>query len=161
MSGDEEVPDASSGARLPVVRRRFLIASGAVTATPFAASGPLAVPLVTASPVAAAAAAASAIGYNEGEYGAGGYGGVEDISSPPPVVGDDPPQDLNNDGLYEDVRGDGEFDIFDVQTLFNHLDSDAVQDHPEAFNFNEDEDPEGVTIFDVQGLFDRLVDGPD
>ena len=27
-----------------------------------------------------------------------------------------------------------------------------------AFNFNDDEDPQEVTIFDVQGLFERLTD---
>lgn len=70
---------------------------------------------------------------------------------------DDRPRDLNGDELFEDIDGDGEFDIFDVQTLFNGLDSDAVQNHPEAFNFNEDENPEDVTIFDVQELFNRLA----
>lgn len=76
---------------------------------------------------------------------------------PPELPGfDDPPADLNNDGLFEDVNGDGEFDIFDVQTLFNYLESDSVQNNPEAFNFNDDEDPEDVTVFDVQGLFNRL-----
>ena len=75
-----------------------------------------------------------------------------------PLPGSDhPPKDLNDDGLHEDIDGDGEFDIFDVQALFNGLDSDAVQNHPEAFNFNEDENPEDVTIFDVQGLFNRLA----
>ena len=77
---------------------------------------------------------------------------------PPPLPGiEQPPQDLNGDGLYEDIDGDGEFNIFDVQALFNGLYSDVVQDHPQFFNFNEDEDPEEVTIFDVQGLFNRLA----
>ena len=88
---------------------------------------------------------------------------LEYVEGPPPVVGTQPPQDLNGDGKYEDIDGDGEFDIFDVQALFNQLDSDAVQNHPGAFNFDEDETPEDVTIFDVQGLFNRLKgwDGPD
>ena len=80
------------------------------------------------------------------------------VSGLDPVVGDNPPNDLNGDGLHEDINGDGKFNIFDVQALFNHLDSDAVQNHPAAFNFNEDEGPEEVTIFDVQALFDRLTD---
>ena len=75
-----------------------------------------------------------------------------------PVVGTNPPQDLDNDGLYEDIDGDDEFDIFDVQALFENLDSDAVQNNPEEFNFNEDENPEEVGIFDVQALFNRLED---
>jgi len=81
---------------------------------------------------------------------------IEEVG-PPSLPGfDDAPQDSDNDGLYEDIDGDGSFDIFDVQALFNGLDSDAVQNNPEAFNFNEDDNPEEVTIFDVQGLFNRL-----
>jgi len=64
--------------------------------------------------------------------------------------------DTIGDGLLNDVDGDGEFDIFDVQALFNNLDSDAVQNNPAAFNFNGDENPSEVTIFDVQGLFELL-----
>lgn len=73
-----------------------------------------------------------------------------------PVTGDNPPQDVTGDGLCEDIDGDGEFDIFDVQTLYNNLESDAVQDHPEAFNFAGDDNPDDVTIFDVQALFNEL-----
>lgn len=36
----------------------------------------------------------------------------------PPIVGDNPPRDLNDDGLYEDVTGDGQFTVGDVQALF-------------------------------------------
>jgi hypothetical protein len=79
-----------------------------------------------------------------------------DADSLPPVGGGDPPTDVNGDGLYEDVDGDGSFDIFDVQALFDNLDSDAVQNNPAAYNFNDDENPQGVTIFDVQGLFDTV-----
>ena len=77
---------------------------------------------------------------------------------PPALPGaEQPPQDLNGDGLYEDIDGDGEFTIFDVQALFNNLESPIVQSLPGAFNFNEDENPTEVTIFDVQGLFNRLA----
>ena len=72
---------------------------------------------------------------------------------PPPLPGqDDPPQDLDDDGLYEDVNGDGSFTIADVQIFFQNRGSDAVQNNPEAFNFDENEPP-GVTIGDVQVLF--------
>ena len=74
------------------------------------------------------------------------------------VTGDgNPATDTTGDGRLNDVRGDEKFNIFDVQALFNHLDSDAVQNSPEAFNFNRDEDPEEVSILDVQGLFDQLA----
>lgn len=63
------------------------------------------------------------------------------------------PQDVDNDGLYEDVNGDGAFNIADVQALFSNLDSDDVQQNPEAFDFNGDG---GVNISDVQTLFAQL-----
>ena len=78
-------------------------------------------------------------------------------AGPPSLPGfDNPPQDLDGDGRFEDIDGNGSFDIFDVQALFTQLDSIAVQNNPAAFNFNDDPDPTDVTIFDVQGLFDRL-----
>jgi hypothetical protein len=68
------------------------------------------------------------------------------------------PQDLDDDGLYEDIDGNGQFDIFDVQALFTGLDSDPVQNNPAAFTFSDAtaERPEEVTVLDVQGLFVRL-----
>ena len=80
----------------------------------------------------------------------------EAVTGPPPVVGDNPPQDLNGDGNFEDIDGDGEFTVFDVQTLFNNLETDPIQDNPDAFNFAGDEDPDEVTVFDVQALFAQL-----
>jgi PKD repeat protein len=74
---------------------------------------------------------------------------------PRPVVGNTPPQDLDGDGLYENVRGDGEFDITDVQALFDNLDTGTVQSASAAFNFSGG-DPDRVTVLDVQGLFNRL-----
>jgi hypothetical protein len=64
--------------------------------------------------------------------------------------------DTTGDGLLNDVNGDGEFDIFDVQVLFDNLDSPVVQNSSAAFNFagiNEDR----VSIFDVQGLFNDAI----
>lgn len=77
----------------------------------------------------------------------------------PPAVGSTPPRDLNGDGLYRDIDGDSEFDVFDVQMLFTNLDSDAVQNHPAAYNFAGEDDPDSVTVFDVQALFDDLQSG--
>lgn len=64
------------------------------------------------------------------------------------------PRDHTGDGLYEDVTGSGEFTIADVQVLFDNLESDAVQNHAPAYQFQAGDD--GVTIFDVQALFNRL-----
>ena len=81
---------------------------------------------------------------------------LESAPQPPELPGfDNPPTDINGDGLYEDINGDGKFDISDVQALFDDLDSDAVQNYPVAFNF-AGANPDRVTIFDVQALFTRL-----
>jgi hypothetical protein len=95
-----------------------------------------------------------------GDTYASGFGSasVTLLEGPPPLPDSDQrPQDLTGDLLVEDTDGDGTFDIFDVQALFANLDSDPVQNHPDAFNFNGDFDPSKVTIFDVQALFSRLL----
>jgi outer membrane protein assembly factor BamB len=65
-----------------------------------------------------------------------------------------PPQDIDDDGVVEDVDGDGELTIFDVQTLFNNLDTNVVEKNPTAFSFTGDQ--HDVTIHDVQALFNRV-----
>lgn len=75
---------------------------------------------------------------------------------PPPVVGTTLPQDLTGDGLYEDVRGDGDLTVYDVQALFTNLDSDVVQDNPAAFGFHDQTAP--VSVFDAQALFASIGD---
>ena len=74
----------------------------------------------------------------------------------PPVVGRRTPNDPDGDGLYEAVRGTGEATVLDVQALYQHLDSDAVQNHAGAFDFHGDGG--AVTMLDVQALFNRLGD---
>jgi hypothetical protein len=75
-----------------------------------------------------------------------------DVAVTLPVVGNSgsPPADLDGDGLYEDVNGDGTVDVGDVQTLFAHDEDDAIQDHAAAFDFNGDGQ---VDVGDVQTLF--------
>jgi hypothetical protein len=69
-----------------------------------------------------------------------------------PIVIDQPATDPDGDGRFEDVNGDGTFDIIDVQALFINEGSDAVQNNVEAFNFNNDTT---VDILDVQALFNE------
>ena len=64
-------------------------------------------------------------------------------------------QDTTGDGLLNDLTGDGEFTIVDVQVLFENFDGDAIQDNVAAFDFLGDD---RVTIFDVQALFNQLQD---
>jgi hypothetical protein len=71
-----------------------------------------------------------------------------------PTLVDGPPQDLDDDGLYEDVRGNGGLSILDVQSLFNNLENEVVQNNSEAFKFQPGVGE--ITILDVQGLFNEL-----
>lgn len=60
--------------------------------------------------------------------------------------------DTTGDGLLNDVTGDGEFDIADVQALFENLDAESVQNNAQLFDF-AGTDAERVSVFDIQGLF--------
>ena len=82
---------------------------------------------------------------------------VEDESElgPPPVVGVDPPQDLDGDGLYRDLNGDGQLTVADVQIFFQQRDSDVVQDNVDAFDFRTDG---ALSIGDVQLLFQEFLE---
>ena len=77
---------------------------------------------------------------------------VDAPSAGPPAVlaSSAPPTDPDGDGRYEDVNGDGSVDVLDVQTLFVGLDSDAVRDNPQAFDFSGDGT---VSVVDIQALF--------
>ncbi|MCU4740627.1 hypothetical protein [Natronoglomus mannanivorans] len=63
------------------------------------------------------------------------------------------PRDLNGDGLYRDVDGNGELGTNDVVTLFDHLEHEAVTANPEAFDFAGTGE---VTTTDVVELFEEL-----
>ncbi|WP_256290028.1 PKD domain-containing protein [Halobellus inordinatus] len=65
-----------------------------------------------------------------------------------------PVTDVDDDGVYEDINGDGEFNIVDIQGLFVNLDDEAVQDNPSYFDFNGDGT---VDVVDVQALFNELT----
>jgi outer membrane protein assembly factor BamB len=78
----------------------------------------------------------------------------------PPAIPeqDNPPRDLNGDGLYRDIDGSGEFTVGDVQLFFQYRDSDVVQNNPAAFNFDDGDSAE-VTVADVQALFQDFQNG--
>jgi hypothetical protein len=56
----------------------------------------------------------------------------------PPPIGDftNPPTDQDDDGLYEDITGDGTLGFNDVVELFQHRNDPTVQSNQEAFDFN-------------------------
>lgn len=76
----------------------------------------------------------------------------------PLVTEADPPTDPNEDGLYEDLTGDGDSTVEDVHVLFDNLGTNAVQTNSKAFNFALDDDSK-VTIRDVQALYNRVTEG--
>ena len=59
-------------------------------------------------------------------------------SEGPEVVGDavSGPTDPDDDGLYEDIDGDGEVTDADGELLFERFEESAVQDNPESYDFN-------------------------
>ena len=73
-----------------------------------------------------------------------------------PTFAEGPPADNDGDGLYEDVRGNGDLSILDVQELFKNMDNPELQAHSELFNFQGD-DPDEVGILDVQALYDQYL----
>jgi PKD repeat protein len=70
------------------------------------------------------------------------------------VVGDDPAQDLDGDGLYEDVNGDGSVDVLDLQLLWIERNSDTVTSNADAFDFNGDGE---FDLLDIVALWSQEI----
>jgi len=72
----------------------------------------------------------------------------------PDLNGDGAPAlDEDDDGRYEDVDGNGRFDVLDVALFLDAFDSRAVQQNPELFNFDG---RGGVNILDVAQLLEDV-----
>ncbi len=86
---------------------------------------------------------------------------MHELLSPPPedpVVKPLPgaagnPQDLDKDGLYEDVNGNNRADFADVVLLFNQVDWVAANEPISAFDFNQNL---RIDFADIVRLFERL-----
>lgn len=94
------------------------------------------------------------VGYGCVPYGLGRYGG-----GPPALPGiDTPPRDLSTtpQGTFEDLDGDNQADIFDVQALYAHRNDPIVSDYYAVYDFDNSQDG-GLDILDIQGLFDTLT----
>ncbi len=70
-----------------------------------------------------------------------------------PTVVDNPATDTTNDGRLNDVNGDTNFNILDVVALYGNMESSAIQDNQQLFNFNGEG---GVNILDVVALYGQL-----
>lgn len=80
---------------------------------------------------------------------------LDEWELPQPIGGmDTPPQDLTGDNLFEDLTGSEDVGVQDVQILFEHANSIPAGQAP-YYNFSCLDD-DRVTIFDVQGLFNRI-----
>jgi hypothetical protein len=79
----------------------------------------------------------------------------EPPSDAPAPVGDAPasPTDPDGDGVYEDVNGDGEVTILDVEALFDNYDGDLSVEQQAALDLNNDG---ALTIRDVVALLREL-----
>jgi hypothetical protein len=65
------------------------------------------------------------------------------------------PTDGDDDGLYEDVNGDGNVTVADVQTLWDNRNDPAITDNAEFYDFNGDG---SFDVVDVQALWNEIVD---
>lgn len=73
----------------------------------------------------------------------------------PPIIGNSeaPPNDLNGDGLYEDVNGDGKLTVQDAYTLTFNLNSEPVRKSSSVFDFDKDG---SVNFADARVLFQKV-----
>ena len=79
-------------------------------------------------------------------------GTIKIVTGPPPINGVQP-NDLDQDGLFEDVNGDGQFNFGDIIFFFMNFDKDEIKNYPEYYDFNGDGQ---VNFGDVVGLFSIL-----
>lgn len=77
------------------------------------------------------------------------------LRTAPPPIGEapNPPGDLDGDGLFEDVNGDGQLTLADVILFALNLRSLEVLEHAQFFDFNNDGD---LDFDDVRALSERV-----
>jgi len=62
---------------------------------------------------------------------------VVPIIRPPPIAPNFPsPMDLDNDGLFEDINGNGRLDFDDVVKFFKHFGESVVSEYAKFYDFN-------------------------
>ncbi len=68
-------------------------------------------------------------------------------------IGNHQPQDLDDNGLYEDIDGDSSFNFGDIAFFFQNFDSSAVKNNHQYYDFNGDGN---INFGDVIALFQDL-----
>ncbi len=76
-----------------------------------------------------------------------------EVRDVPVIVGNETPNDLDHDGTYEDVNGNGEVDYNDVVALFSKRDTANVQQHADLFDYTDSGDF-GYT--DIVSLYETI-----
>jgi hypothetical protein len=165
---DPSEVDTTATSSLPVARRTYLTALAAGAAATGEAAAESTDDSVEPSDgadqadrpfnygwslTASEAGASRDMGYGDGPYGGGPV---------PPLETALPPKDIDDDGKYENIRGnawkpgtpDDAFSILDVQGLFNNLENPDVKNNVSQFNFQSNDNQ--ISILDVQSLFNEL-----
>ncbi|SEW02595.1 alkaline phosphatase PhoX [Natrinema salifodinae] len=78
------------------------------------------------------------------------------VTGPPPIGGGSggrAPTDLDGDGKFEDVNGNGRLDYDDVVALFDSIEDESVMLNVDAFDFNENG---RIDYDDVTVLYDEI-----
>jgi hypothetical protein len=78
------------------------------------------------------------------------HAAAQGAEGPPSIVDGTKPNDLDGDDVYEDLDGDGELSLRDVQVLFEYRNDPVVAGNPQYFDFDGDG---AVTLHDVRTLF--------
>ncbi|POG55467.1 ABC transporter [Haloferax marisrubri] len=91
------------------------------------------------------------------EYDIGSESGatLTAVDLEPVGVSDAAPTDPDGDGTFEDINGDGNVTVSDVQAMFANRNSPAITDNADEFDFSGNGE---VNIVDVQRLFVEIRD---
>ncbi|WP_226013582.1 hypothetical protein [Halomicrobium salinisoli] len=73
--------------------------------------------------------------------------------SAPERIEDSTPRDIDNDGDYQDLNGNGEKDFADVVTYFDHMNDPAMTDHADAYDYNDNGE---IDFADLVALFNQI-----
>jgi hypothetical protein len=125
-------------------------------------TGPVTVARITVEGNASGATAVnlgvSALGNETGsDYQVTNVDGASLTVAAAPKIGgfDNAPTDPDGDGFHEDINGNGEVNVVDVQAMFANRDDSALAENPQLFDFSGNDE---VDIVDVQALFAELTD---
>lgn len=78
---------------------------------------------------------------------------VEPGGAPPRLPDGSQPQDVDGDGLYQDLNGNGRKDFNDIVVYFQNMDEPAIRDYPNAYSYN---DNDRIDFDDVVTLFKSM-----